>query len=186
GADYAGLGSLPQSSCTKACTGSPAEDCGGSNAIQVFEYTTGGSGPTPTPPPMEPPSGDGVCYADKQNARILPDANNNVGGLTIASCKTICEADPTNAFYGVQYSKECWCGPDSSDISQHGLSAACTMPCSGNANEICGGSNAMNIYNMDSPPPSPGPSNTFIDGDCYADVQVDRIFPQSTKGIPDM
>ncbi|CAM9589195.1 unnamed protein product, partial [Sphacelaria rigidula] len=39
GADYAGLGSLPQSSCTKPCTGSPEEDCGGSNALQVRTAT---------------------------------------------------------------------------------------------------------------------------------------------------
>lgn len=43
--------------------------------MQVFEYTTGGP---------EPPSDDGLCYADDQDARILPQAKKGIDDLTIA------------------------------------------------------------------------------------------------------
>lgn len=61
-------------------------------------------------------------------------------------CQTHCAG---SAFFGVQYAIECWCSGTASldypyDI--HGASTGCTAPCSGNADENCGGDWAMNVY----------------------------------------
>ncbi|CAM9469933.1 unnamed protein product, partial [Sphacelaria rigidula] len=163
GADYDGLGDLPQDSCRDSCPGVPEEDCGGRNAMQVFEYSS--EEPTPTP-------AAGECYADVPLDRILADKN-TVRDITIEGCKYLCEEDPSNACHGLQYGVECWCRPASSDISRHGESDRCTMRCGGVDEEICGGNNAMNVYSI----------APIVDGElgCYADVPSDRILGDKTR-----
>jgi hypothetical protein len=46
---------------------------------------------------------------------------------------------------GLEYGNECYCGT-LEDIEDVAVSGECYMPCAGNANEICGGPNAINYY----------------------------------------
>ncbi|CAM9842998.1 unnamed protein product, partial [Sphacelaria rigidula] len=159
--------------CTMLCSGDADEICGGGNAMNVYRIgnnksfpptpgPTPTSSPTPTPGPLHTPHpGGGDCYADALNDRILPQSAKGIPDMTPESCKALCEADATHTYYGVQYGNECWCGPASSDIDKHGPSTACNKVCSGDANLICGGGNAMNIYRIGGPddlPSSPTPA----------------------------
>ena len=49
-----------------------------------------------------------------------------------------------------QYGEECWCDTAQGDTNyrfdMHGSSTSCTMPCSGDASEICGGRWGMSVY----------------------------------------
>lgn len=56
--------------------------------------------------------------------------------------------DGSNTHFGNQYGRECWCADDSDETSirQHGTSTNCKYECSGDADEDCGGWNAMSVY----------------------------------------
>jgi mannan endo-1,4-beta-mannosidase len=57
----------------------------------------------------------------------------------------------------VQYGSQCFCGDS---YGKYNRNSGCDMPCTANANEICGGSWRNNIYHADGatvPPPNPPP-----------------------------
>ena len=91
------------------------------------------------------------CYSDISTARTLAKTYLVPGGhsnLTIENCLSTCLAN-NYRFAGVEYGTQCWCDNYIQPYSYSGLCidpAFCKMPCSGNRGEICGGSNAINIY----------------------------------------
>ena len=119
--------------CTKTCKGDDDQICGGNNAISIYE----GTGELP---PV--PEGYLGCYGDMQDDRIFGDKITSIE-MDLENCAQHCIG---NMFYGVQYGKECWCGPMGADYAKHGISTACTKPCMGNNAQTCGGGNAMDVY----------------------------------------
>ena len=97
----------------------------------------------------EPPALDGSSYSDST-------------AMTTSLCYSLCQADGY-PYYGTQYSNKCFCG-DSYDT--YGVSTGCTMGCAGDADEICGGSNALSVYGpitifpsaLPTPAPTPAPT----------------------------
>lgn len=118
-ADVAALGgrTTEGADCTDttyACSGDSSEICGGFNAIQVYQFVSGG-GPTPTPPtptpapeaaptlqPVEPTPTSGTfsevnCYVDSTSDRLFsikkgtwkdPDMTSEVrDGLISSTCR---------------------------------------------------------------------------------------------------
>lgn len=73
---------------------------------------------------------------------------------------------------------QCWCGDASTDYAKHG-DTTCTYLCAGDSSEICGGKNAMSVYEYEDGPsptptaPTPTPPSGFIG--CYADSNAGRI-----------
>lgn len=70
--------------------------------------------------------------------------------------------------------RQCWCGDD--DYDKHGESTSCTMACSGDSSETCGGRNSMSVYKNEDRTPTPTPvssSSEYVG--CYADTRSDRI-----------
>ncbi|CAM9586716.1 unnamed protein product, partial [Sphacelaria rigidula] len=73
---------------------------------------------------------------------------------------------------------QCFCGVNGNSFDRLGESTACTMPCSGDSSETCGGRNAISVYYSDSN------SNTYLG--CYADEKDNRIMEQvltDTEGM---
>ena len=65
--------------------------------------------------------------------------------MTPESCQTFCLARNL-PLAGLQYTRECYCGTTLSS-SAATAQPGCTMPCSGNATQICGGSSRLSVYN---------------------------------------
>lgn len=66
---------------------------------------------------------------------------------------------------------QCWCS-NLANYDQHGESTGCTMPCEGDATQVCGGVYAMNVYQIGTRRrlvEAPIPSVTYIG--CYEDSQ---------------
>lgn len=65
--------------------------------------------------------------------------------MTIESCQAFCLAK-NYPLAGLEYSAECYCGMTLSSGSAVG-NTGCTMKCSGNSTEYCGGPNRLSVYN---------------------------------------
>lgn len=131
----------------------------------------GGPTTTTTPPPVSSttttstqpdPTATGWvslgCYTDSVAARSLPVIL-GVPDLTNAKCQAACKvAGYTLA--GTEYAAECFCG---NEILNSGAPAAsgCNMPCNGDASEMCGGPDRMNLWEWMGPDePEPTPTST--------------------------
>ncbi|PPQ90243.1 hypothetical protein CVT25_013002 [Psilocybe cyanescens] len=108
------------------------------------------------------------CYSDTSAARTLRiAAYTDVADMTIESCIAFCT--PAGYKYaGVEFSRECYCD---NVIESPGVLISddtCDMPCTGNANEVCGGAGGLSVFvNADAtssppPPPPPPPSSGSI------------------------
>ena len=84
------------------------------------------------------PYGTG-CNVD-QDARTLTERKPDDFENTIERCATQCEGFK---YFGVEVGIECFCG-DELTIDQP--STGCNDDCAGNANQICGGTWAISIY----------------------------------------
>ena len=113
-------------------------------------YTTSSLAPAPHSPPtsLEPPPSsklrrEGQCYIDNPK-RILPSRAPVEGGLTIEKCKKLCFEERNYSYAGVQNGDECFCGNDLPNTPAP--DAECSVPCSGDEAQKCGGWFRMNIY----------------------------------------
>jgi hypothetical protein len=94
--------------------------------------------------------------------------------MTVEGCLDSC-ATGGYILGGVEFGDECCeCVSDISTYSEHsidcgnallygyGASTACNKPCSANAFELCGGPDALNLYQFADTPFTTGPASTVI------------------------
>jgi hypothetical protein len=65
--------------------------------------------------------------------------------VTVETCEAACLA-AGYTYAGVEYADQCFCDNSIENGNTLNTAGACTMACQGNATEICGGPNAINIY----------------------------------------
>ncbi|KAK6507971.1 hypothetical protein TWF481_006391 [Arthrobotrys musiformis] len=130
--------------------------------------TTDGPSPngdptTTTSSPTGTPTVSLGCYIDGISGKALryqfaDDA------LTPSLCATICSSRGYS-YYGVEYSRECYCDNSINTASFQVLSEECDMTCAGDSSIKCGGRDRINIYTFD----------TSIEGREEPDVGNDDI-----------
>ncbi|KDQ33034.1 glycoside hydrolase family 71 protein [Pleurotus ostreatus PC15] len=101
------------------------------------------------------------CYVDSSNARILNGGSTTSSTLSVNSCISSCSARGF-VYAGTEYGKECWCGSVLASGAARAAESDCKMTCSGQASDICGGSNRMSLYRLSSgtSSSSPAPSSS--------------------------
>ncbi|KAJ6505171.1 hypothetical protein C8R45DRAFT_545444, partial [Mycena sanguinolenta] len=100
------------------------------------------------------------CQTDSTSERALKHlVALSSPNMTVESCLDSCEADDY-VLGGVEFGDECYCG--NALLYGHGLSGACSQACSGNASELCGGPNALNVYQFADTPFTTGPASTVF------------------------
>ena len=69
--------------------------------------------------------------------------------MTLQLCFDFCTSRGM-AYAGVEYAKECFCGPDDVDLSDYGPRAdsECNFRCAGDPNQFCGAGFRLNIYDI--------------------------------------
>ena len=108
--------------------------------------------------------------------------------MTVENCQAEC-LSLGYAFAGVEYGSECWC--DSALQNDAGPApdgeAKCTMPCNGDAQQMCGGPDRLNIYQntaISTPTSSPSASSTVTGlptGTSTPNTQVPRSTTSSAS-----
>ena len=91
---------------------------------------------------------DGQCFEDPRGGRVLPHGP-WTGDMTIDKCKKRCTGEWYSTPYkyaGVEFAKECWCGNDRPTLPAPDTD--CSLPCTGDKSEICGGGHRINVYQL--------------------------------------
>ncbi|KAL8404532.1 hypothetical protein RB594_009400 [Gaeumannomyces avenae] len=142
---HGGSARRPLEECNFPCPGDAAEFCGASNRLLV--YSEGGVAPpldsdTPAQPAAIGAYTFNGCVTEGNGTRALTSASFVSDSMTLQACATFCNA---YKFFGVEYSRECYCG----DVFSEGSIPAagdCTMVCSGNGLQYCGAGNRLSSY----------------------------------------
>lgn len=125
----------PSNNCNMPCAGNAAETCGGGNALSVYQVAG-----QPITSASASTSNFG-CFTDYYpNSRALNGPSITTGDNTNESCQQFCTGQGY-PYSGTEFGTECYCGMTAPTAASTG----CTQACSGNANEICGGSNALSV-----------------------------------------
>ncbi|KAG6008327.1 hypothetical protein E4U21_004653 [Claviceps maximensis] len=145
------------SKCNMACNGNSTEYCGGPGALNVYGYggqlvpsaTSGGPDSTTAPSacPVQPtavgPFSWYGCYAEPTNARALGDKSFSDDSMTLAACARYCAG---YTYFGIEYSRECYCGQLLNTGSATAPASDCSMICAGSNCDLCGASNRLSVY----------------------------------------
>ncbi|CCC06458.1 hypothetical protein SMACR_04850 [Sordaria macrospora] len=183
-------GAPATSGCNMLCNGNTTEFCGGGNRLNIYikgdlppTSTVSGiiaipSSAVPEPPgPAQPASvGNYVWYGCRTEAtgnRALSAAVSATDEMTLEACSAFCSA---YTYFGVEYSRECYCGNSFNAGSVAAPDSDCSMTCAGKPSEYCGAGNRLSVYAKNGTEP---PSTTVISSSA-----VPSSFPQAT-GLPE-
>lgn len=95
--------------------------------------------------------------------------------MNIESCQAYCTAN-NYALAGLEYSSQCYCSNELASSSAVGYTG-CTMTCSGNSAEYCGGSGALSLFNNTAYiyPSNPPTVNSYVYQGCYHEGATGRL-----------
>ncbi|KAL2023889.1 hypothetical protein VTK56DRAFT_666 [Thermocarpiscus australiensis] len=175
-------GSIPaqETECNMVCAGNPYEYCGAGNRLELYKVrsgsttsatsgapssattaaTTSTSSITPTatlaPQPTVSPYSLVGCWTEGNGARALSaDSYASGNNMTLENCAAFCDG---YKYFGTEYASECYCGNGLHPTSTNASLDDCSMTCSGNPYQYCGGPNRLELYEADGIAPAPGPS----------------------------
>ncbi|KAK1834732.1 putative fungistatic metabolite [Podospora conica] len=103
--------------------------------------------------------------------------------MTIQSCVSFCETRGF-AYAGVEYSTECFCGNTMASSATQVSDTACSMACSGDPSQPCGGPSRLNIFHttvVSGPRINPG-VNGFVHMGCYSEGTSGRTLTHGVSG----
>ncbi|KAL8765358.1 MAG: hypothetical protein Q9209_007544 [Squamulea sp. 1 TL-2023] len=172
--------------CKNTCSGNATQYCGGANRLTVYALngttplpsgssTTTRSGATstgtstsasstvtpgvPTAVASAAPFAHKGCYTEATSGRALGDLFTAYDGMTVEKCAAFCSA---YTYMAVEYMSECYCGNTIGTGAVVATNGGCTMACSGNAGQLCGGSFRLNFYQKGASASSSATSTTVV------------------------
>lgn len=102
---------------------------------------------TPTACPVQPQKVGGWtshgCYTEAMAGRALGDRSFSADDMTLAACAEFCAG---YAYFGVEYSRKCFCGARLSEGAAKRPESECNMACADSDCELCGGGSRLSIY----------------------------------------
>lgn len=149
------------------CSGNSTQYCGGAQRLTVYNSngtatssssvsgsstaTSSSASSTQTPGlPVAVPSAGGFayqgCYTEATNGRALGDATTAYDGMTVEKCAAFCSS---YTYMALEYMSECYCGNTIGTGAGLATDNGCSMACSGNSGQLCGGSFRLSFYKKD-------------------------------------
>lgn len=124
--------------CNMQCDGERTELCGAGYRLQIYQGVPVSAAEAVKSMPYA------GCYTDSTSQRSLAYQVSTDG--TIENCLQTCYAQGYT-IAGAEYASQCFCDDVVSSTMAKAAESDCNMPCSGDAQEICGGSDRLSIYN---------------------------------------
>ncbi|RCI15606.1 hypothetical protein L249_3621, partial [Ophiocordyceps polyrhachis-furcata BCC 54312] len=118
--------------------------------IRVANFSYSASTATPTACPGQPEAiGSNWlsygCYTEATDGRALNDKTYADDNMTLAACAGFCTE---YSFFGVEYSRECFCGDALDPTATKRPGSECSMTCMGSGGcEYCGAGRRLSVYN---------------------------------------
>lgn len=135
----------PPASCNMLCVGNTTQTCGGNGTMSVWGMTS-------------VPSFDFVsvgCYAssDSSSSTLTGVTKSRLAsaGNSQESCADFCLGTGTASVFGVENGGDCYCGTGVDSSAVKADDSQCATPCSGNGEEMCGGTGFIGIYGTTGP-----------------------------------
>ncbi|CAG8959276.1 hypothetical protein HYFRA_00013045 [Hymenoscyphus fraxineus] len=95
------------------------------------------------------------CYTENGPRTLIGKATSSGTLMTDEFCIAFCDQNGY-LYAGTEYSNECYCGNVIGSTSAVAPSSECSMGCSGNSTEACGGPGRLTVFwNGEDPPPGP-------------------------------
>ncbi len=148
--------SITSKNCDMPCSGMPGTICGGPGALSLYQNPSLAAATTTSTtaiatPTIALPSGwsvaSSVCIAEGTNGRALSGASTASSSMTIPMCLQFCQSKGYQ-WAGIEYSGECYCDNDFKNGASLSLtSSRCEMPCLGDSTTMCGGPDALSLFN---------------------------------------
>ncbi|KAL0947887.1 hypothetical protein HGRIS_010522 [Hohenbuehelia grisea] len=117
------------------------------------------------------------CYTATSVSRTLSAASfTDAGALTVETCRSFC-SNGDFSYFGVEYSRECYCDYSIHTPGALTASSECNMPCTGNISQTCGGPNRISLYRT-AGTPEPAVKQRVISWQyqgCFQDIPVTRV-----------
>ncbi|KAF3811697.1 LysM domain-containing protein [Colletotrichum gloeosporioides] len=86
------------------------------------------------------------CFSEVSTRALSYAGLTGQTGMTVEFCAVYCMAEKGRQLFGVQFGGECWCGDSLTVGSVKVADGDCNMPCTGNAEQRCGGSERLHVY----------------------------------------
>ncbi|GKT55210.1 wsc domain-containing protein [Colletotrichum tofieldiae] len=150
-ASSAGVSSSSQVGSSTVVTSSSAAVSSSSIVVVVASSSAvSSSSAAPTPTVLSQPATVGAwkwygCQTEATNTRALNAKTFASDDMTLEKCATFCAG---NTFFGVEYSRECWCGNSFAAGSVAVPASQCSMKCMGNQLQYCGEGNRLSVYTI--------------------------------------
>ncbi|KXX74595.1 putative fungistatic metabolite [Madurella mycetomatis] len=175
----AGSVSAPVEECNMVCAGDPYEYCGAGNRLELYRLasvssTTGPSSEATTTTATPSPTGTlarqptvspyifAGCWTEGTGARALSaDTYASANNMTLENCAAFCDG---YRYFGTEYAGECFCGNTIHPTSTEASLEDCSMACTGNPYQYCGGANRLELYETDDVTAPAGPSQPVTVG----------------------
>ena len=85
------------------------------------------------------------CYADESNPRLLANAYDGSGNMTVTTCALFC-SDQGYAFFGLEFSYQCFCGDALNPKAVPADQSNCNYACCADSSVACGGVYFIGVY----------------------------------------
>ena len=151
--------------CSLSCARGNDEDeaCGGLTGSALYKRLPRQQVPDDDEPTPDPPNPNAApaeyeyhgCYTDDVAHRVLGQGFGD-DAMTPAKCAAAC---PGAAFIGLEWARECWCGPELDPLSTEVDSGECNGPCSGDETFLCGSDVRLTMYKLSTLPTQPTEDN---------------------------
>jgi len=136
GKNFASSGPTVELECSADCPGDATQKCGGNRRLTTYAIPG-------ILTPLEPlPYKSLGCYTESTTGRALAGGSTASDSMTVQKCAEYCIGF---SMFGLEYSRECFCGYMLGAGSVKAPEAQCSNVCSGSA-EICGGPSRLSVY----------------------------------------
>ena len=147
---------VPLAQCAMPCAGNISEICGDANRVSLYHDKTL-SGPIDPPETVNGTSGFLGCYTEVGRPggedRTLAGASFSSYNMSLGTCESFCINEGLQTvqntpykYWGVEYGRECYCGDNLTSGTLKVNDRDCSQVCSGNKQELCGGSSLLSLY----------------------------------------